>query len=413
MLSELINISSWVVSTAASVPLAALSAELLCALLPARSSVEKSGAARKRIAVLIPAHNESAMIEATVRSIKTQLTSSDRLLVVADNCTDNTADLALRGGAEVIERSDATNRGKGYALDYGVRHLAANPPEILIIVDSDVRVRTGSLDALADQVIATKRPAQSVYILQPPDGAGMRDQISHLAFTVRNRIRPRGLMRLAGICPLFGAGMAFPWEIIAAAPLASGNIVEDLALGLDLAAQGHGPMLCEAARVDGTLVTIEHEDNLKQRRRWEHGHMRTLLHQAPQTVLKGIANARPRAVMLGLDVMIPPLSLMAAIASAAIAGLLILALAPGVTLAPALMLASWLLITGALVVGTWLRFAECDRPLRPLLAIPGYVIRKLPLYASFFTRAEHSWQRAARPANPETTEAAATDKHAA
>ena len=68
------------------------------------------------IAVLIPAHNESSGIIATLNSIRSQLKLTDRLLVVADNCNDDTAKIAAEYGAEVIERHDANNRGKGFAL---------------------------------------------------------------------------------------------------------------------------------------------------------------------------------------------------------------------------------------------------------------------------------------------------------
>ena len=71
-----------------------------------------SSAKDKVIAVLIPAHNESYGLVATLYSIKAQLQPQDRLLVVADNCSDDTAEVAKNSGAEVIERQDLKNRGK-------------------------------------------------------------------------------------------------------------------------------------------------------------------------------------------------------------------------------------------------------------------------------------------------------------
>ncbi len=413
MFSEAINIGLWTLSGISSLPLAGLSLEIFLALLPGKAGPNCATAMRPRIAVLIPAHNESAMIGATVGQIKAQLLQEDQLVVVADNCTDNTAELARGAGAEVIIRQNAEQRGKGFALDYGVRHISNHPPEILIIVDSDVSIRSGSLDALARQALITGKPAQSVYVLQAPVDSGMKDQISHIAFTVRNRIRPRGLMRLAGICPMFGAGMAFPWEIISKAPLASGNIVEDLALALDLSSQGTGPMLCEAARVDGTLVSLSHNDNLKQRRRWEHGHMRTILTHAPKVILNGLLHLRLRTVVLGLDVMIPPLSLTMALGLLISIALIGAGFLPGVSIYPAIMLCGWLIVSGCLIVLSWLKFAECEKPIRPLLAIPGYILRKLPMYASFFTSSEKSWNRAARPGDPGPRPSTTHNKHAA
>src|SRR5665213_3675133 len=68
-----------------------------------------------RIAVLIPAHNESTGLQPTLDDIKPQLGSTNRLVVVADNCSDDTASVATERGAEVAIRNDLTRIGKGYA----------------------------------------------------------------------------------------------------------------------------------------------------------------------------------------------------------------------------------------------------------------------------------------------------------
>src|SRR5258708_24399254 len=78
---------------------------------------------RGTVAVLIPAHDEAKGILATLNDIRPQLRPTDRLLVVADNCTDDTAAVAASAGAEVTVRSVLTQIGKGYPLDCGVRHL--------------------------------------------------------------------------------------------------------------------------------------------------------------------------------------------------------------------------------------------------------------------------------------------------
>src|SRR5262245_33473073 len=103
---------------------------------------------RQRVAVLVPAHNESAGLLPTLTDVQSQLRSGDRLLVVADNCTDDTAAVAAAGNAEVTERHDPDLCGKGYALQWGIRHLGFDPPEIVIIVDADCRLVDGTVDEL-------------------------------------------------------------------------------------------------------------------------------------------------------------------------------------------------------------------------------------------------------------------------
>src|SRR5262245_6895136 len=110
----------WLATAIVLVPMTVLVVECVAALLPVRRRPGAAAASRPRCAVLIPAHNEEAVIAATLASIKPQLGPDDRLVVVADNCTDQTAELARSHGATVVEREHATLRGKGFALDRGV-----------------------------------------------------------------------------------------------------------------------------------------------------------------------------------------------------------------------------------------------------------------------------------------------------
>ncbi len=95
------------------------------------------------------------MIEPTLESIQAQLTDADRLIVVADNCTDMTAEVAWRASAEVIQRNDPDHRGKGYALSFGIEHLRDDPRDVVIIVDADCLL---GADALAHLASALRRP---------------------------------------------------------------------------------------------------------------------------------------------------------------------------------------------------------------------------------------------------------------
>ena len=73
-----------------------------------------------RYAILIPARNEEKVLPHLLESIQCQDYPQEKLTVyvVADNCTDGTADAARAGGAKVFCRSDTQRVGKGYALDY-------------------------------------------------------------------------------------------------------------------------------------------------------------------------------------------------------------------------------------------------------------------------------------------------------
>jgi cellulose synthase/poly-beta-1,6-N-acetylglucosamine synthase-like glycosyltransferase len=359
---------------------------------------------RPRLAVLVPAHDEAPIIGATVDALRAQLRAGDRLLVVADNCGDDTADVARRRGAEVVARVDPARRGKGYALAFGARSLAADPPEVVVIVDADCRLREGALDALAREVAATGRPAQGVYLLEAPAGSPLAS-LSALAFLVRNLVRPLGLARLhlgrraagrgGGPCQLTGSGMAFPYPLLSTTDALGSSLVEDLLLGVELTLRGYPPILCPQARIDGELP-IRGEAALGQRRRWEHGHLGALLRHGPRLVLRGLLDGDAASLFLGLDLLVPPLSLLLLLQLAGIAAALIAAWALGDPIPLALLAAATALALAATLVA-WARFGRALVPGSHLLAAPLYVAWKLPLYVSFLLRrAETRWIRTER-----------------
>lgn len=386
------------VAGALSVPLLALSAECLAALLPGRAGSSAGDEPRPAVAVLIPAHNEEFSLPETLRAIQPQLTERDRLIVIADNCTDSTAGVARSLGAEVIERQDAHKRGKGFAMDLGVRHLASDPRDVVVFTDADCLLAAGAIDALARQVIATARPAQAVYRMEPPPGAHLRDAVSAFAFLLKNQVRPTGLKRLGLHCPLYGTGMAFPFPLLQRMPLASGNIVEDLQLGLNLVCEGVPPGLCPAARVIGRLPA-EGAAAITQRTRWEHGHVRTIFAQAPRMLAVGIRRRSFVAIAAALDLSVPPLSLLTLIVTL---GLIVLGTAAklGAWWVPFIVLAGVATLTMASLIPAYLKFGRSTLPLRALLGVPAYVVWKMPMYCAMLLRPQKQWVQTPRSVAP-------------
>jgi cellulose synthase/poly-beta-1,6-N-acetylglucosamine synthase-like glycosyltransferase len=376
------------------IPMAVLVAESLAALLPGRREDPGTGKARPRCAVLVPAHDEEAGIGATITALLPQLRPEDRLLVVADNCGDRTAEVARSLGATAVERHDKDRRGKGFALDFGVRSLGADAPEVVVIVDADCRVVDGSLERLVREAARTNRPVQAAYVMDVPPGGGPRSQLSAFAFLFKNLIRPRGLERLGLPCLLTGTGMAFPWPILRDADLASGNIVEDMKLGVDLALAGHPPQFCPAAQVLGELPTGR-PAAVKQRTRWEHGHLHTLLTQVPRLTRAALRQGRPGLLGLALELSVPPLSMLLLLWAVVGAGATCWGALGGPWL-PAVLLAGGGLSVLLAIFAAWLRFGRERLPLTSLLAAPLYVLWKLPIYLTFVFRRKREWERAER-----------------
>ena len=378
------------------VPIGVLFIECSAALLPSETKGKEIPGIRPRIAVLVPAHNEAKGIGTTLLKILPQLTASDRLVVIADNCTDATAAIARNCGATVVERQDLDRQGKGYALDCGIRFIEADPPDVVAIVDADCIVDTGTIERIARIAITTGRPVQATYLMEQPANPGAKDAISSLAFLVKNLVRTRGLERLGLPCLLGGTGMAFPWSVLRDAPLASGNIVEDMQLGLDLAIAGHPPIFCSEARVTGVLPQ-QNQAAKSQRTRWEHGHLQTLVKQVPRLLKESIRQRRWDLLAIALELSVPPLSLLVILWLAAL-GCAVLAASLGLALTPAILLAAEGLLILVSIVGAWAKFGRANLPLLTLLAVPFYLLWKIPLYLAFLVRPQTRWLRTERDA---------------
>jgi len=337
--------------------------------------------ARPRVAVLVPAHNESAGIRATLDDIAAQLGPGDRLLVVADNCTDDTAAVASAAGAEVVERHDLGKVGKSYALDHGLQHLRADPPRLVIVIDADCRLSNGAIDELAAAWLATGRPVQALDLMIAPETSSINHRVAEFAWRVKNWVRPLGLSALGLPCYLMGTGMAFPWDLIGSADIASGEIVEDRKLGYDLAAAGHAPLFCPSAVVTSRFPTSV-EGAKTQRQRWEHGHLGLMVTLVPRLIGCALARGNWGLLALALDLAVPPLALLGLLLMATVA-LTGLAWALGLSSLPFVISVAGFAAFGLAVALCWLTHGRDLVPPAALLSVVPYVAGKLGLYGRF------------------------------
>ncbi|EIJ47187.1 glycosyl transferase group 2 family protein [Herbaspirillum sp. GW103] len=358
------------------------------------SSVIDLSPQRPRIAVLVPAHNEAGGISEVVQGIVRQLGSADRVLVVADNCSDETAQIARAAGAEVTERFHDELRGKGYALDHGVAHLAADAPEVVIIVDADCYLGEQALDTLARRCVRTGRPVQALYLMHTPEGAGPMRKIAEFAWLVKNWVRPLGFHQLGLPCQLMGTGMAFTWQQIGRADLATGHIVEDMKLGVDLAEAGEPALFCPQAMVYSYFPSSDSGIET-QRTRWEHGHLSVIQSYVPRLLGGALRRGSAALAGLALDLSVPPLALLVMLVASA--WLLTALFWVGLGTVLPVLVASVLVacIAGAVLLA-WSGYGREVITLGELMGAFGYVARKLPLYFKFLFNRQVAWVRSKR-----------------
>jgi hypothetical protein len=191
--------------------------------------------------------------------------------------------------------------------------------------------------------------------------------------------------------------MAFPWSVIRHAPLASGNIVEDMQLGIDLAIAGHPPLFFSQVQVTGLLPQQE-EAAKSQKTRWIHGHLQTLKTQVPKLIKAAITQRRFELLAIALELCVPPLSLLVITCLITLLGSLLLGFWQHEWNLTILSLIEQLLIFVA-VIGAWGKFARNNISLKNLLSVPFYLLWKIPIYLAFLFKPQQVWVRTERDTN--------------
>ena len=267
---------------------------------------------RTRFVVVVPAHDEEAGIGATVRSLLEVAYPKElfRLLVVADNCQDGTVDAARAAGAEVLVRTSADKRGKGFALELAYQTVLAQAwAGAVVVIDADTVASPDLLSACDARLQAGAEALQAHYGVRNPD-AGWRTRLMVIALSLFHGVRSLGRERLGVSCGLRGNGMCFTTGLLGRVPHDAYSLVEDLEYGLKLGAAGVAVRYVGEARVLGEMVTGA-AASVSQRRRWEEGRGQ-LRKLARGMLVKALQTRSGLLLDLALDVMVPPLAQLAA-----------------------------------------------------------------------------------------------------
>lgn len=346
------------------------------------------------VAVLIPAHDESLNISDTISSILPQLKITDQLLVVADNCKDDTAFIANSLGAQVVERTNTSQRGKGYALDFGLQALGNKPPQIVIIIDADCVISENLIKRLSLACNFHQAPIQALYLMGSTNMTSLKSRVAEFAWLVKNKVRPLGFAALGLPCQLMGTGMAFLWSDIVNIPMANGHIAEDMLLGVNLSRANKSPLFLPDVQVSSQFPNSQPAETT-QRTRWEHGHMSLILSEAPALFIESIKKRNLKMLGLALDLIVPPLAVLAL--STTLLFVLILGFhffLPMNWLVFYITFIQLILISSVMLA--WLFFGRQVISLKQLCYAPIYALNKIPLYIKFFIDRQVEWVRSKR-----------------
>jgi len=355
------------------------------------------GGARTRVVVLVPAHDEAGLIARCVRSLAAQTYRSDlyNVVVIADNCTDDTAALARAAGAEVLVRDEPDERGKGRALRWAIDRILADgsAPDAIAVVDAD---SVAGPDFLATLVGPFERGALAVQgeSLLSEDGSPL-SAFRAAAFLLVNRVRPAGRAVLGLPSHLAGNGMLFGRELLRSHPWDAFTSTEDLEYSIKLRLAGIRPAFARGAILHSPAAPSA-EAALHQQLRWEGGKLHVARTQIPRLVAAALRTGRPLLLDAAFELAVLPLGLLAALAGAgtvAGAALVWAGALRGWSLIP------WLVALAAipLYVLIGLRAAHAPRSAyRALAHAPLFVVTKLGRAHRLFTFRADTWVRTPR-----------------
>jgi cellulose synthase/poly-beta-1,6-N-acetylglucosamine synthase-like glycosyltransferase len=350
--------------------------------------------AARKIAVVVPAHDEEAGIGNTI----TQILGTDypaqllRLIVIADNCTDGTEAVAKAAGAMVLQRTDTTNRGKGQALGWALREHADlfADRDLIAFIDADMNVHPGFFRAMASEFEdASLQIAQGRYIISNPEKSVL-SAIGFASFCYVNDVRPAGRCRFGGTCDLKGSGMVFRAGFLQEHGWSAHSIAEDIQLSKELLLKGVLVRYVPDARIESDIPSTLGQVEVQQSR-WEGGRQEVIASLFPRTV-RALASRPSIALLDGLfDMLVPPISVVVALNAVGI----LASLLTGSGALP-VFAASLLVFLGAVLAGL-LRNNASAGVYQRLVCAPVFIVWKLFLLAKLrLAPAATAWVRTPR-----------------
>jgi cellulose synthase/poly-beta-1,6-N-acetylglucosamine synthase-like glycosyltransferase len=370
---------------------------LLLTLRSQRKAPPASGPARTRFQVVVPAHDEAAGIAGTVESLKAIDYPAElfEVVVVADNCKDDTAARARAAGARVLERFDTDRRGKGYALAHAFEAtLTDGRTDAVVVVDADTVVSPNLLHAFDARLQAGASAVQADYAVRNPD-EGWRTRLMAIAFGMFHVVRSAGRENLGVSCGLRGNGMCFTTALLREVPHEAFSVVEDVEYGIRIGERGHRVHYAGEAHVYGEMVSSE-KASRSQRARWEGGRLQMARRHALPLLRRALRERDPVLADLAMDVLVPPLSILVAATAVGIATSATLAV---ITRRPSVALvlfgASGVCLAAYAARG-WYVSGTGARGLATLGYAPVYMVWKATLGLRRSRKAPDEWVRTAR-----------------
>ncbi len=275
-----------------------------------------------RLAIALPAHNEEAVIGASVRRLLQCDYPRDAfdVHVVADYCSDGTAAAAEAAGA-IAHPRDAGNRGrKGYAVVWLLQRLLTDPKayDAIVVFDADSRVDPACLKHINAALSAGAQVIQGRHVISNPSASAF-SALADADMRLNNRIRNQAKTNLGLSARLMGDGMCFHRRVLEAHPWKeASSLAEDREYGIQLALQGIRATYAADA-VSAGQATAAWKDAGTQRLRWYGGVFELQRRYVRPLLAAALRDRNLTALDLALDLLLPPFSMLTLLSAGATA----------------------------------------------------------------------------------------------
>ena len=262
-----------------------------------------------KFAIVIPAHNEAKVIQKTLDSFRSVDYPKNlyEVIVIADNCEDNTAEISGKAGVKCLERNNPELRGKSYVLQWAFEHLLKKGNhDVFAVIDADTIVEPNFLNAMNQRIIEGAKAVQGYYDVLHPERSPM-ESLYFLSFVISRNLRYNGRTRLGWTSNLLGSGMCFTREVIKRFGWCANSIVEDIEYEMILHLNGIRVVFAPEAKIYAEIPdTFKNAET--QRGRWDIGKFKIRNRYLPKLVWEGIKRRDVSYFDSAMELLIPPFS---------------------------------------------------------------------------------------------------------
>jgi len=348
---------------------------------------------RSRFAVLVPAHNEEKLLPKLMESLCRTAYPAKlvRIFVVADNCTDETANAVAGYNCRVFERHDNEKIGKGYALEWLLEQTRpqADRFDAYVFLDADCEVSPNFLSVMDARLQRGELAVQAYYATANPTESWV-SSLRYIALVLLHHARPGGREVLGLSCGIFGTGMVLHRSVLDKYGWQTHGLAEDAEYYMLLTENGVRVSFAREAEVLSAMPASLRAAR-SQNERWEKGRFEVARQYVPRFLWDGLRTGSAMKIDAAIEQAIPPLA--------------IVGLAGVVLLAASITAGNWPAITagiavlGAIALHVVVSLIAVMPPLTVFLSvayIPWYAVWKLSLYLRVMKPGRQKWVRTER-----------------